>query len=152
MRHIRLRRLATILVTLALGLAVSACSGQQGFGFYGTSGATSATGTAGPMTTGSANGGGDSYFSPSPAVPSPGANTINLQNIAFNPSTLTVSVGDTVTFVNNDSVDHHITVGKTDVGTLRPGAMAIWTATQPGAFLMRDKLNRMMTGAIVVRR
>ena len=39
-------------------------------------------------------------------------NTVTLSGLAFNPTTLTVKAGTTVTFKNNDNVDHTVTNGK----------------------------------------
>ena len=41
-----------------------------------------------------------------------GGNTVTLSGLAFSPTTLTVKAGTTVTFKNNDSVDHTVTNGK----------------------------------------
>ena len=41
-----------------------------------------------------------------------GGNTITLSGLAFSPTSLTVAVGTTVTFKNNDTVDHTVTNGK----------------------------------------
>ncbi len=38
-----------------------------------------------------------------------GNNTVVIQNFMFNPGTLTISVGQTVTWVNQDNVDHTVT-------------------------------------------
>jgi plastocyanin len=41
-----------------------------------------------------------------------GGNTVTLSGLAFNPTSMTVKAGTTVTFKNNDSVDHTVTNGK----------------------------------------
>src|SRR6476660_2771117 len=41
-----------------------------------------------------------------------GGNTVTLSGLAFSPTSLTVKAGTTVTFKNNDSVDHTVTNGK----------------------------------------
>jgi len=41
-----------------------------------------------------------------------GGNTVTLSGLAFSPTSLTVAVGTTVTFKNNDTVDHTVTNGK----------------------------------------
>src|SRR4029077_4093744 len=48
----------------------------------------------------------------SSAQSSSGGNTVTLSGLAFSPTSLTVKVGTTVTFKNNDSVDHTVTNGK----------------------------------------
>jgi len=39
----------------------------------------------------------------------PGANEVWIQNMAFNPSTLTVTAGTTVTWTNKDAIGHTVT-------------------------------------------
>ncbi len=41
-----------------------------------------------------------------------GGTTVTLSGLAFSPTSLTVAVGTTVTFKNNDTVDHTVTNGK----------------------------------------
>jgi manganese oxidase len=41
-----------------------------------------------------------------------GGNTVTLSGLAFSPTSLIVKAGTTVTFKNNDSVDHTVTNGK----------------------------------------
>src|SRR6266566_4685180 len=41
-----------------------------------------------------------------------GGNTVTLSGLAFSPTSLAVAVGTTVTFKNDDSVDHTVTNGK----------------------------------------
>jgi plastocyanin len=48
---------------------------------------------------------------PTPATPPAqvtGSATVNIQNFAFNPATITISRGTTVTWVNQDSVNHQV--------------------------------------------
>lgn len=52
------------------------------------------------------------YDSPnSPPSGGPGPNNVWLQNFAFNPGTLTVSAGTTITWTNKDNVTHTVTSG-----------------------------------------
>jgi plastocyanin len=60
---------------------------------------------------GSSNSGSGSSSSSTPAstpAAAGGAVTINMQNIQFSPKNQTVKVGDKVTWVNEDSVDHDV--------------------------------------------
>jgi manganese oxidase len=41
-----------------------------------------------------------------------GGSTVTLSGLAFSPTSLTVTAGTTVTFKNNDTVDHTVTNGK----------------------------------------
>lgn len=73
--------------------------------------------------------GGNGYGS-NPTGPSgsngPGANEVWMQNIAYDPSTLTVSVGTTVTWTNKDNVVHSVTSGTPGApdGIFDSGSMA----------------------------
>lgn len=78
--------------------------------------------------------------------------TITEQNISFNPSTLNVKVGDTVTFQNADSVAHHVVVNNSvDLGIQQPGATVTWKATTPGAIPIKCIIHPTMTGTINVQ-
>ena len=65
----------------------------------------------------------------SPSAPSPTgttvsivANSSNLTTTAYAPNPVVISVGDTVTWVNNDQVVHTSTsAGQWDSGTIPPG-------------------------------
>lgn len=77
-------------------------------------------------------------------------NTIVLKNLAFNPSSLSVSVGDTVTFSNEDNVPHHIVVGTDDLGQQQPGETKTWKAPADGTYQMKCIIHPSMTGQITV--
>jgi plastocyanin len=67
----------------------------------------------------------------------PGPNQVFLQNIAFNPSTRTVSAGTTVQWVNQDGVTHTVTYDSGpgtafDSGNLAGGADFSVTFATPG--------------------
>jgi plastocyanin len=47
--------------------------------------------------------------SKSSKTPTPGANEVFIANMAFDPITITVAVGTTVTWINNDTVAHTVT-------------------------------------------
>jgi plastocyanin len=79
-----------------------------------------------------------------------GGVTIAEQNQQFVPSTLTVKVGDKVTFSNQDSVPHHVFVDTTDLGDQQSGADVVWTAEKDGTFALTCSLHPAMTGQIVV--
>jgi plastocyanin len=92
----RPRFLLATVTTLAVALVLAACSA-------GASTTPSATAATAPQSTaasagGSGSGGGDT--------------NVMLMNFAFDPTTLTVPVGTTVTFVNMDPTEHTVTNGK----------------------------------------
>jgi plastocyanin len=82
-----MKRILLLLCAL-VALVAAGCGGGSSSGSSGTSSA--------PASTSSAAGGG-------------GAVTIKMQNIQFDPKSTTVKVGQKVTWVNDDSVDHNVT-------------------------------------------
>jgi plastocyanin len=92
----RPRFLLATVTTLAVALVLAACSA----GASTTPSATAATATQSTAASagGSGSGGGDT--------------NVMLMNFAFDPTTLTVPVGTTVTFVNMDPTEHTVTNGK----------------------------------------
>jgi plastocyanin len=82
------------------------------------------------------------------------ARTVTIQNFAFAPATLTINVGDTVTWQNADSTTHSATSnvpGQFDTGFLAPGA-----ASRPipfalaGTFAYHCAVHPTMLGTIIV--
>lgn len=111
---------------------------------------------------------GNGYASPTPRVsmsstpvattaptpiPVPSGASINISNFAFTPATLSVKVGTTVTWTNNDSAPHTIT---SDVGsalkspTLSTGQSYQVTLTSLGTVSYHCSIHPSMKGAIVV--
>ncbi len=133
MRRNSARLICGLLLTagLALVLVISGCGGST------TSGSTSGGGTTG--STGSSSGGGA------------GTVSVSLQNFAFNPSNVTAKVGDTVSFTNNDSVQHHIFVGSTDMGVQDPGATVTFKADKAGTYPLKCIIHPSMTGSLTVQ-
>jgi len=79
-------------------------------------------------------------------------NTVTLQNMAFNPSTLNVQVGATVTWVNKDSATHNVVSdsGVFDSGNLANGQSYNYTFNQAGSFPYHCSIHPSMKGTIVV--
>jgi plastocyanin len=113
---------------LALTLILSACSGTS---------TTTPTPIASPTPT---------------ATPRTGQASVNISNFAFVPSMLTVSVGTTVTWTNNDSVSHTVTSldDLFDSGDIAPGATFSHTFEQKGTFNYQCTIHPFMTGEIIV--
>ncbi len=80
------------------------------------------------------------------------ANTVTIQNMAFNPSTLNVQVGTKVMWINKDSVTHHVVsdTGVFDSGDLATGQSYNYTFNQTGSFPYHCSIHPSMTGTIVV--
>ncbi len=95
--------------------------------------------------------------SPTPAAtPASAANRADIQNFAFNPQTITVPVGTTVTWTNLDGAAH--TVSSTsapegkgfDSGLLNQEGSFPLTFTVPGTYEYQCNIHPFMKGTIVV--
>ena len=98
------RRLALLFACLALGLVVAGCGGDDDDGDSGNADTQEQTAPA-PE----AEGGGG------------GATEVSMEGIKFDPAEVTVKTGDSVTWVNNDTVGHDVTGD--DFKSGEPGAM-----------------------------
>ena len=79
-------------------------------------------------------------------------NTVTIQNMAFNPSTLNVQVGTVVTWLNKDSTSHRVVSdsGVFDSGDLTNGQSYNFTFSQAGSFPYHCSIHPSMKGTIVV--
>ena len=66
----------------------------------------------------------------------PGTNEVWIQNMAFNPSTITVAAGTTIKWTNKDAVAHTVTsnTGMFDSGTIATNGIYSFTITATGTF------------------
>jgi LysM repeat protein len=98
---------------------------------------------------------------PPATMPSGGATVaVSMQNIAFNPASLTVHVGTTVVWTNNESdgIQHTVTSGAPgapsgvfDSGTLNPGQSFRFTFNSTGTFAYYCRIHGAhMTGSVTV--
>ncbi|MEZ0109721.1 plastocyanin [Catenulispora sp. EB89] len=138
---------AATLLAAATALTLTACSGSSSHPAATPS--TLSTSTSMPMSTSSSS-------SSSGATGAPvGASQIVISNFAFSPAALTVTAGQTVTVVNNDSTTHTLTAttGKAfDTGDLAPGKTATFTApTTPGTYSYICTIHQFMHGTLTVK-
>jgi len=88
-----------------------------------------------------------------PSTPPP-PNTVVMMNIAFNPGTLTISKGATVTWQNNDGITHTSTsdTGVWDTGNIAGGTSKAVTFSNAGTFKYHCAIHGpSMSGTIVVQ-
>jgi amicyanin len=131
------RKRVTLLVAavalLATSLLVAGC---------GSSSTTTAAGGQ-TTTTGSAT-----------TAPPGGGAQVTIQNFAFSPASVTIKVGDTVTWTNKDSAAHTVTY---DNGTtfasssLATGATFSFTFTKAGTYPYHCGVHPNMKGTVVVQ-
>ncbi|MBZ2164459.1 cupredoxin domain-containing protein [Methanobacterium spitsbergense] len=77
---------------------------------------------------------------------------VTIQNSSFNPSTLNVQVGTTVTWINKDTTTHDVVsdTGLFNSGNLTNGMSYNYTFNQTGSFAYHSAIQPSMTGTIVV--
>jgi plastocyanin len=112
-----------------------------------------AAGCGGNNSTGPNYGGGGG------PAPTPGLNQVWQQNIAFNPSSMTVTHGTTVTWMNKDGITHTVTSGtpghpdgRFGSGNMAPGASFQFTFATAGTYPYYCSIHgAAMTGTIIVQ-
>jgi len=90
---------------------------------------------------------------PASVPPAATGDSITIANFAFNPPTLTVKVGTTVTWTNTDSATHTVTWadGSPASGSLTVGGTAYTrTFDSPGTFAYACGIHPAMKGTVVV--
>ena len=100
---------------------------------------TGATGTTGGATTTTAGGAGGAK--------------VSLANIAIDPTSVTIKVGETVTWTNNDPFAHRLVgdKGEFDSGTMAGGATFGFTFKTAGTFAYHCSIHPSMTGTVIVQ-
>jgi plastocyanin len=78
-----------------------------------------------------------------------------LQNISFNPSNVSVKVGDTVTWTNDESVQHDVTADDGSFksgpsGGMKQGDKFEHSFNKAGAYAYKCTIHPNMTGKVVV--
>lgn len=79
--------------------------------------------------------------------------TVTIKNMSFSPANLTISAGDTVTWVNEDRARHSAWDDDSDAfdtGLLARGESASVTFSTPASFDYRCRPHRNMRGSIIV--
>lgn len=81
-------------------------------------------------------------------------NSVAIENFAFSPASITVKVGTTVTWTNNDSANHTVTSDGSedtfDSGSLATGKTFSHTFSKTGTFKYRCTFHPDMTGSVLV--
>lgn len=80
------------------------------------------------------------------------AHTVTIKDMAFTPANLTIKAGDTVTFVNEDSIQHSAwdLNNAFDTGLLSKGQSAALTFNAAGTFTYRCRPHGNMRGTITI--
>jgi plastocyanin len=83
----------------------------------------------------------------------PGANEVLIQNNAFDPATITVSAGTTVTWTNKDAVSHTVTSntgGELNSGTLGTNGVYTHMFATAGSYPYHCVVHPSMTATVIV--
>ena len=89
---------------------------------------------------------------PTPSVqPTNKTSTITISNFSFNPAQLTIKVGTTVTWTNDDQPPHQIKSDSFNSGILNTGDSFSYKFNQPGTYSYSCAIHPSMTGTIIVQ-
>ena len=86
-------------------------------------------------------------------TPSLQTQSVSISNFAFNPGSITIPVGATIIWTNNDSVPHTVS-SDTNIftsGTLNPGQTFRFTFNNKGTFSYHCSIHISMTARVVVQ-
>jgi amicyanin len=80
------------------------------------------------------------------------ANTVEIKGYAFNPDTITIAKGTTVTWTNRDSVQHTVTGIGNDIDSpiLSQGQTYSFTFNETGTFEYQCHIHPTMKGKVIV--
>jgi plastocyanin len=137
------RWLALLIACMALGLVGAGCGDDDDDGGGGGGGAET---TEQPADGGGGGGGGDGGGGG-------GGAEVSEEDITFNPAEVTVGVGDTVTWTNNDSVGHDVTAdsfSSGEPGGMAPGDTFEQTFDEAGTFDYVCTVHPGMEGTVIV--
>ncbi len=83
----------------------------------------------------------------------PGPNEIWIQGMAFEPNTITVAAGTTITWINKDAVNHTVTsnTGLFDSGMIPKDGTYQHTFSTAGTYPYHCTIHSSMTGTVVVQ-
>ena len=128
----KVRVIGVILVVAAL-VVLAGCAGSS---------STPATGgsSSAPASSGGSSAGGTAA-----------GTAVTIANFAFNPADVTVKVGQSVTWTNNDTTTHTVTGADFDSGPLAPGATYSHTFATAGTFDYHCSIHTSMTGKVTVQ-
>jgi plastocyanin len=92
-------------------------------------------------------------FGAPPARPAPATHTVVADATTFQPATITVKVGDTITWTNKDMFPHTATskAGGFDSGVIMAGKSWTFTAKKKGSFPYECVLHPTMKGTLRVK-
>ena len=133
-------KVITLLLIVAAVVSAAGCAGKQ------TANNTTTNTTSNPAPA-SVN---TNTPTPAPVSQNPLTYTINIQNNAFNPSSVQIAVGGTVKWVNMDSVKHEPKGRVFDSGPLEQNGTFEYTFKSAGTYNYQCAIHPSMLGTIKV--
>lgn len=141
-----MKKIILLLATLVIAISVSGCIGQQ-------TPPTTTIPTTTPVTTAKSTISPTTIATTTPTTVQPQTAAIKIKSFSFNPSTLTVKIGTTVTWTNEDSTKHTVT---SDSGNelnspqLSQGQTYSHTFNQAGTYNYHCSIHYSMSGKVIV--
>jgi plastocyanin len=82
----------------------------------------------------------------------PGANQVFIQGMAFNPASITVTAGTTITWTNKDAISHTVTSDSNafNSGTVKSGATFSFTFATAGTYSYHCTIHPSMVASVTV--
>jgi plastocyanin len=94
------------------------------------------------------------HTAPAPQTPAATSEAVSITSAGFQPGSLTIKVGETVTWTNNDTAAHTVTsdtAGVFDSGPISAGATFKFTFSQAGTFTYHSTSDTGWTGTVIVQ-
>lgn len=132
--------------SLPVGTYTVTVTPPNGYQLGGGSGTTTVSVVAGQQANATAI-----VLSKNPTGPPPLAVSVSMVDNQFQPASVEIGVGGTVTFTNNGSVQHNATGGTINTPNLNPGQSANEIMQTIGTFNYNCTLHSGMSGTIIVR-
>jgi plastocyanin len=131
--------IGTLVIVLAVGLFAASCGGSSGTGTTSTPTTSGASTTA--STPGTTAGGGA------------GGAQVVMKGFAFDPATVTIKAGESVTWTNQDSAGHTVVADKGEFqsSNLAQGATFTFKFGTAGTYAYHCSIHPSMTGTVVVQ-
>lgn len=128
-----------VVIAIAAAFAVATCGGSTPLA------TASPAATAAPVVA-----------TASPAAsgaPAAAGSTVSIKSFSFTPASITIAVGDSITWTNNDSAGHTVTAddGSFDSGRLSNGASFTQAFATAGTFTYHCAIHSSMKATVVVQ-
>jgi len=136
----------------AIALAIAACSSPASSSPPAAATDTPAASAASASSTTASQAAPTTAASVAASSGASGSSAVEIKNVAYNPTTITVKVGTKVTWTNNDTFAHTVTLddNSVDSGNVAAGATFDNTFAKAGTFAYHCKIHASMHGTVTV--